>query len=63
MKKLTKKYRLIWDEKGDMISDPFEEYPETTETIVGKGRGSFETDDISEVENIIKPQNYERYEN
>jgi hypothetical protein len=50
---LKKKYRLIWNNEGEIIGEPLEEFPPTTETIVGDERNYFETDDINEINTIL----------
>lgn len=50
---LTKKYRLVWNDDKVLISDPFQEYPSNTETIVGYGMSGYEAQTILTIENKI----------
>lgn len=50
---LTKKYRLVWGDDKVLISDPFQEYPSNTETIVGAGMNAYESQTIPTIENKI----------
>ena len=50
---LTKKYRLVWGDDKVLISDPFEEYPSNSETIVGTGMNGYEAQTIPTIENKI----------
>ena len=53
MKKLTKKYRVIYS-GNEIILNPYDEYSEDSETAVGDGRKSVEFDTLQEVESFIK---------
>lgn len=50
---LTKKYRLVWGDDKQLISNPFQEYPSNSETIVGVGMNAYETQTIPTIENKI----------
>ena len=54
---LTKKYRLIWNPNtGKAIGEPYYEHL-NSETVVGKGMESFETDSIDELDSKIDELN------
>lgn len=51
---LTKKYRLVWNpETGKASGEPYFEHI-NSETVVGKGMESFETDSIEELNSKIE---------
>jgi len=50
---LTKRYRLLWDEKGQLYGDP-EEPHEMGSTTAGGPRYAFEADDLKEVREKVK---------
>lgn len=51
---LTKKYRLVWNPNtGKANGEPYYEHL-NSETIVGKGMESFETNDIEELDSKIE---------
>lgn len=59
--KLTKKYRLVWDEDLKLKLDPYYDFT-GTETTVGNGLNYFESDSQTEIEQKITDENL-KYEN
>lgn len=50
---LTKRYRIIWNDKKEMICDPCADYSGTA-TVVGEGMNYFESDSMKDIEDKIK---------
>jgi len=60
--KLTKKYRLIWDDEKKLLFDPYHDWS-GTETTPGDGRSFFESDNIQDIEAKIIEENLSYNEN
>ena len=50
---LTKRYRVFWDESGQLAGDPEEEH-ESGSTTMGGPAYAFESDDLEEVRQMVK---------
>ena len=60
--KLTKKYRLIWNDKKEIVNDPSADYTGTT-TEVGEGLTAFESDNVEDIVNKINQLKLIRVDN
>ena len=50
---LTKRYRVFWDEDGQLVFDPEEEH-ESGSTTMGGPAYAFESDDLREVQELVR---------
>ena len=50
---LTARYRVFWDEDGRLVGDPEEEH-ESGSTTMGGPAYAFESDDLEEVQELVK---------
>ncbi len=55
--KLTKKYRIVYNNNGEILNDPETEYNEGSVTLVPSGLNGYEAQMKSTIENFIKENN------